>query len=213
VVSKSRQKRTASAAGSRFVETMLTVIETCRQQGRNVFSFRTAAVEAHLAHQPAPSLLPRAWTVTREEATPLHPVAAEHLRAIFDPEDRKGRVFAWDHSKEKLYAEFRRIQRAAGIEVSCSQDHQHTPGCRFYAFHALRRGFASENVDNLPAEALQKLMRHTSYATTQRYINMARRRKGITERLAVPESARMGGMRERVRESQKTAESASDETT
>jgi hypothetical protein len=40
------------------VETMLTVIETCRQQRRNVFSFVTAAVEAHLAHQPAPSLLP-----------------------------------------------------------------------------------------------------------------------------------------------------------
>jgi len=48
---------TQSAGGSRFVETMLTVIETCRQQGRNVFSFLTAAVEAHLAHQPAPSLL------------------------------------------------------------------------------------------------------------------------------------------------------------
>jgi hypothetical protein len=46
-------------SGSRFVETMLTVIETCRQQGRNVFSFLTAAVEAHLAHQPAPSLLCR----------------------------------------------------------------------------------------------------------------------------------------------------------
>jgi transposase len=48
---------TQSAAGSRFVETMLTVIETCRQQRRNVFTFLTHAVEAHLAHQPAPSLL------------------------------------------------------------------------------------------------------------------------------------------------------------
>jgi transposase len=48
---------TQSASGSRFVETMLTVIETCRQQSRNVFSFLTAAVEAHLAHQPAPPLL------------------------------------------------------------------------------------------------------------------------------------------------------------
>jgi hypothetical protein len=38
---------------------MLTVIETCRQQRRNVFSFLTAAVEAHLAHQSAPSLLSR----------------------------------------------------------------------------------------------------------------------------------------------------------
>jgi transposase len=48
---------TQSAAGSRFVETMLTVIETCRQQDRNAFAFLTAAVEAHLSHQPAPSLL------------------------------------------------------------------------------------------------------------------------------------------------------------
>ena len=50
---------TQSAAGSRFVETMLTVIETCRQQDRNTFDYLTAAVQAHLASQPAPSLLPR----------------------------------------------------------------------------------------------------------------------------------------------------------
>jgi transposase len=49
---------TQSATGSQFVETMLTVIETCRQQQRNVFTYLTHAVEAHLAHQPAPSLLP-----------------------------------------------------------------------------------------------------------------------------------------------------------
>jgi transposase len=48
---------TQSSSGSRFVETMLTVIETCRQQGRNVFALLTHAVAAHLAHQPAPSLL------------------------------------------------------------------------------------------------------------------------------------------------------------
>jgi hypothetical protein len=50
---------TQSAGGSRFVETMLTVIETCRQQNRNVFEYLTAAVKAHVAGQPAPSLLPR----------------------------------------------------------------------------------------------------------------------------------------------------------
>jgi transposase len=50
---------TQSASGSRFVETMLTVIETCRQQRRNVFAFVTAAVEADLAGKPAPSLTPR----------------------------------------------------------------------------------------------------------------------------------------------------------
>jgi transposase len=46
-----------SVGGSRFVETTLTVIETCRQQGRHLLSFLTAAVKSHLAHQPAPPLL------------------------------------------------------------------------------------------------------------------------------------------------------------
>lgn len=50
---------TQSAGGSRFVETMLTVIETCRQQRRNVFDFVTAAVQTHFAHESAPSLLTR----------------------------------------------------------------------------------------------------------------------------------------------------------
>ena len=49
---------TQSARGSRFMETMLTVIETCRQQRHSVFDFVTAAVKSHLAHQVAPSLLP-----------------------------------------------------------------------------------------------------------------------------------------------------------
>jgi len=48
---------TQSAGGSRFVETMLTVIETCRQQRRNAFDYLTAAIQSHLAHQPVPSLL------------------------------------------------------------------------------------------------------------------------------------------------------------
>ena len=50
---------TQSAAGSRFVETLLSVIETCRQQQRDVFAFVTQAVEAHFSHRPAPSLLSR----------------------------------------------------------------------------------------------------------------------------------------------------------
>jgi transposase len=51
---------TQSAQGSRFVETILTVVETCRRQSRNSFAYLTAAVEAHFARQPTPSLLPRA---------------------------------------------------------------------------------------------------------------------------------------------------------
>ena len=48
---------TQSERGSRFVETMLSVIETCRQQNRNVFAFETTAVEAHFARRAAPLLL------------------------------------------------------------------------------------------------------------------------------------------------------------
>jgi transposase len=51
---------TQSANGSRFVETMLTVIETCRQQRRHTFSFITAAIKAQLSRESCPSLLPGA---------------------------------------------------------------------------------------------------------------------------------------------------------
>ena len=49
---------TQSARSSRFVETMPTVIETCRQQRHNAFAFITNAVQAHLSHHSTPSLLP-----------------------------------------------------------------------------------------------------------------------------------------------------------
>jgi transposase len=48
---------TQSATGSRFVERMLTVIETCRRQKRNVYAWLTETVQAHIAGQLTPSLL------------------------------------------------------------------------------------------------------------------------------------------------------------
>jgi transposase len=51
---------TQSASGSQFVERMLSVIETCRQQKRDVFAWMVEAVQAHFADQPTPSLLRRA---------------------------------------------------------------------------------------------------------------------------------------------------------
>lgn len=48
---------TQSAAGSRFVETLLSTIETCRQQDRNVLEYVTQALNAHFQRQPCPSLL------------------------------------------------------------------------------------------------------------------------------------------------------------
>ena len=49
---------TQSAAGSHFVESMLTVVSTLKQQQRNVFAYLTAACEAALRREAAPSLLP-----------------------------------------------------------------------------------------------------------------------------------------------------------
>ncbi len=47
-----------SAQGSRFVERILTVSETCRLQNRNVYQYLVDAMEAKLASESAPSLLP-----------------------------------------------------------------------------------------------------------------------------------------------------------
>lgn len=49
---------TQSMQGSLFVERMLSVIETCRVQKCSVFKYFTEAVEARVAGQTAPSLLP-----------------------------------------------------------------------------------------------------------------------------------------------------------
>jgi transposase len=47
---------TRSASGSRAVERLLSVVATCRQQGRNVYAFLTAALRAAWANQPAPDI-------------------------------------------------------------------------------------------------------------------------------------------------------------
>lgn len=49
---------TDSRGGSRFVERTLSVVATCRQQGRNVLEYLTSCFEAEHHGQPIPSLLP-----------------------------------------------------------------------------------------------------------------------------------------------------------
>lgn len=51
---------TDSAAGSRFVERVLSVVATCRQQGRNVLDYLTACCRAAQQGVAPPSLLPQA---------------------------------------------------------------------------------------------------------------------------------------------------------
>jgi transposase len=47
---------TQSATGSRFVERLMSVVATCRQQGRDVLTFLRDAVIAGWAHEPPPPL-------------------------------------------------------------------------------------------------------------------------------------------------------------
>jgi len=114
----------------------------------------------------------------------LHPVVIEHLKTIqhFGP-----LVFPWAKSKRAFYDEFHRIQERAGIHLPCREEHEHTNACHYYGFHDLRRAFATVNADTMTADALQKLMRHKSYTTTQRYINMAGQLTQAVERLNVPD--------------------------
>ena len=49
---------TDSEAGSRFVERMLSVVATCRQQERSVLEYLTRCHRARLDGAPTPSLLP-----------------------------------------------------------------------------------------------------------------------------------------------------------
>jgi transposase len=49
---------TDSAGGSRFVERVLSVVASCRQQGRNVLAFLTDAIQAARAGTTTPSLIP-----------------------------------------------------------------------------------------------------------------------------------------------------------
>lgn len=112
----------------------------------------------------------------RDQRLPLHPLIVEHLRAIPSLGER-ALPFDTERSRSPLYRQFRLIQLAAGIKPD---------GKRFYGFHDLRRAFATLNADRLTADALQALMQHKSYTTTQRYINMGRQLNTAVEQLYVP---------------------------
>jgi integrase len=120
----------------------------------------------------------------RDELVKLHPVVVEHLRKLagFDP-----RVFPWNHNRRTLQTEFAKIQEAAKIKLPCTEAHEHTRFCHVYGFHDLRRAFATMNADKLTPDALQALMRHKSYQTTQVYINMARQMDEAVASLHVPD--------------------------
>lgn len=111
----------------------------------------------------------------RDERIPLHPLVVEHLHKLtsFSPA-----VFAWNRSRRALYDEFATIQRAAKVKP------EGRTGA--YGFHDFRRAFATLNAEKLTPDALQALMQHKTYTTTQKYINMARQLNPAVENLYVP---------------------------
>lgn len=123
----------------------------------------------------------------RDQQVKLHPVVVEHLKKLpaFSPF-----IFPWNHDERGLYDEFARIQKAAGVHLPCTKKHEHADGCHVYGFHDLRRAFATVNAPKLTPDALQHLMQHKSYTTTQRYINMSRQLDEAVEVLHVPEVLR-----------------------
>ena len=111
----------------------------------------------------------------RDVKIPLHPIVVDHLRKLksFSP-----LVFPTNRSRRVLFSDLQEIQKAAGIKLTGPKS--------LYGFHDLRRAFATMNADNLTPDALQALMQHKDYQTTQRYISMARQLNPAVANLFVP---------------------------
>jgi len=58
VIDRHITQGTRSEAGQRWCERIWTVIATCTQQGRSVWEYLQAAVQAHFNDEPGPTLLP-----------------------------------------------------------------------------------------------------------------------------------------------------------
>ena len=104
----------------------------------------------------------------------LHPLAVEHLKRVPGFHEK---ILHFPQCATILWREFRRLQDVAGV---------HPERKAHYGFHDLRRAFATMNADRMSADALQRLMGHADYKTTQRYLNLARQLKPATENLYVP---------------------------
>jgi integrase len=111
----------------------------------------------------------------RDQLIALHPAVVEHLRLVPSFE---AVFFPWPHGHRQLYEGLQAIQQAAGVKPPFDKP--------FYGFHDLRRAFATLNADRLTPDALQALMQHKDYQTTQRYINMARQLRPAVDNLFVP---------------------------
>jgi hypothetical protein len=80
------------------------------------------------------------------------------------------RPFASDTPDPRtLWLEFTRLPREAGIHRACRERHEHTPSCHVHGVRDFRRAFATVNAPRLKPEVLQRLVRHKTYQTTQKF--------------------------------------------
>ncbi len=102
------------------------------------------------------------------------------------------RPLEWTKSRRTIYVPFMELQKLAGIDLHCEESHGHTASCHVYGFHDFRRGFATNNASTLSPAQLQRLMKHSDFSTTQRYIDYA---KVMTEKpnVFVPDVLTAGG--------------------
>ncbi len=122
----------------------------------------------------------------RAEVIPLNIVVIEHIQSIVGNDHL---VFPWKHDPRTLWTEFTRMQAEAGIHLICREKHEHTTSCHVYGFHDFRRAFATVNAPRLKNVVLQRLMRHKSYQTTQRfYINPTSQMQDAVSQMPVPDA-------------------------
>ncbi len=109
----------------------------------------------------------------RKDTRPEIRAALPYLEKIAGSD---GRLLPWNHHKRNLYAEFARIQKAAGIKLPCpdqgDEKHKCSDSCHLYGFHGFRYAHARYNYQN---PDLQNQMGHACAATTEHYRKWAKR--------------------------------------
>ncbi len=119
----------------------------------------------------------------RDVFLPLHPVIVTHLRKLtgsFDP-----CVFPWNHRRRSLWEEFATIQEKAKLADGSPLPQAGRFGNR-YGFHDLRRGFATENAEEMDLFELQQLMQHQSLEATRLYVGISKKLINAVANLKVP---------------------------
>lgn len=138
-----RFARTAWLTGMRRNE--LFYLEWSKNKSKPWVNWKAARIE-----------LPAESTKAREDQwIPMHPNLVELLNAF---REAKGRVFALSESPEEVSRKFSRMAKKAGLSAT---------------LHDLRRSFGTRYASVVPAQVLQKLMRHADIKTTlEYYVNL-----------------------------------------